>query len=84
MRAVGLGAFGVEVERVFLDREAALLRHGALASRPARMIPVKGRSMMKVVPQPKRWSENGARIMVPNWVIRSPRMCTKIAAHTTG
>ncbi len=48
------------------------------------MMPVKGRSMMKVVPQPKRWSENGARIMVPNWVMRSPRMCTKIAAHTTG
>jgi hypothetical protein len=47
------------------------------------MMPVNHRSMMKVVPSAKRAFDNGARIIVPKPVMRSPTMCVASAnAHT--
>ena len=39
------------------------------------MIALNHRSMMNVVPMPKRASDTGAKIIVPNEVIRSPTIC---------
>ena len=47
------------------------------------MMPLKTRSMTKVVPRAKRASDRGAKIMVPYEVITSPAMWMPMPiAHT--